>query len=57
MWLWTCTRYSWVADEEQKKEVLGVYISNFEIYTRYSWVADEEQKKEFLGVLRGQLRL
>ena len=42
-WRWTYTRYSGVADEEQKKD-LGVYVSNFETYTRYFGVADEKQK-------------
>ena len=41
----TYTRYFWVADEEQKIKVLGVFISNFETCTRYSWVADGEKKK------------
>ena len=45
MWRWTYTRYSGAAYEEQKKGVIGVYISNFETYTRYFWVADDEQKK------------
>ena len=35
-----CTRYSGVADENQKKN-LSALISNFEIYTRYSKVADD----------------
>ena len=43
MWRWTYTRYSWVADEEQKKKVLSIYIGNFETYTRYSQVADEKR--------------
>ena len=43
MWRWTYTRCSRVADEEQKKKLLGVYISNFETYTRYSKVADEKK--------------
>ena len=35
--------YSWVADEEQKKKVIGVYIiRNFETYTSYFAVADEK---------------
>ena len=38
------TRYSWVAEKEQKK-VLNVFICNLETYTRYSGVADEEKKK------------
>ena len=33
-----------VADEEQKKKVLGAYISNFETYTRYSEVEDKSRK-------------
>ena len=33
----------WVADDEQKKMVLGVYNGNFETYTRYSEVADEKR--------------
>ena len=41
----TYTRYSWIADVEQKKKVSGVLISNFETYTRYSWVADKDKKK------------
>ena len=44
----TYTRYSWAADEEQEKKVLGVLISNFETYTRYSWAVDEEQEKKSL---------
>ena len=40
---WTYTRLSQVADEEQKKKVIGIYISNFETYTRYSRVADEKK--------------
>ena len=40
MWRLTYTRYSRVADEEQKKKVSGVYIGNFETYTRCSEVAD-----------------
>ena len=40
----TYTRYSWIADEEQKK-VLDIFISDFETYTRYFRVADEKQKK------------
>ena len=47
MWRWTYTRYSRVADEEQKK-VLGIFIGNFETYTRYSRVADE---KKILGAI------
>ena len=42
MWRWTFTRYSQIANEEQKK-VLGVYIGKFETYTRYSDVADEKK--------------
>ena len=41
LWRWTCTRYSRVAEKEQKKNFLGVYI--FETYTRYSEVADEKR--------------
>ena len=40
----TYTRYSWVADKEQKK-VLGDFYGSLQTYTRYSGVADEEQKK------------
>ena len=43
MWRRIYTIYSQVADEEQKKKVLGVYIGNFETYTRYSEVADEKK--------------
>ena len=43
MWRWTYTRYSRVADEEQKKKVLGIYIGNFETYTKYSRDADEKK--------------
>ena len=44
-WRWTyTTRYFGVADEEQKKKVLAVYISNFEAYSWYFGVADEKQK-------------
>ena len=40
----TYTRYSRVADEEQKEKKIAVYIRNFETYTRYFGVADEKQK-------------
>ena len=38
---WTYARYSWVANEEQIKKVLGEHIGNFENYTRYFGVAVE----------------
>ena len=41
-WRWTYTKYSGVADEEQKK-ILDVSISNFEIYRRYFKVANENK--------------
>ena len=43
MWRRTYARYSWVADEVQKKKVLGIYIGNYKTYTRYSRVADEKK--------------
>ena len=48
MWQWTYTRYSGVADEDQKKKVLGIYISNFEIDNRYfcRWEAKHKKKLE-----------
>ena len=49
MWRWTYTRYSRVANEEQKKKVLGVYICNFKPDTRYSEIADKDQKKVLGG--------
>ena len=39
---WTYTRYSRVADEEQKK-VLSIYIGDFKTYTRHSRVANEKK--------------
>ena len=42
MWRWNYTRYSRIADEEQKKGLMRIYINNFETYTRYSEVADEK---------------
>ena len=39
-----------VADDEQQKNVIGVFSGSLKTYTRYSRVADEEQK-EVLGVL------
>ena len=46
---WFYIRYSRVADEEQKKSLRRIYISNFETCTRYSEVADEKKG------LRGRL--
>ena len=42
MWRWTYARYSLVADEEQKKKVLRIYVLKFKTYTGYSRVADEK---------------
>ena len=54
MWQWTYTRYSQVADEEQKKKRSQAYIS--ENFTRYFWVADEKRSQgmvTFLNFLKG----
>ena len=40
MWRWTYTRYFWVADEEQKQLILGVYVGTSKTYIRYSEVVD-----------------
>ena len=40
---WTYNSYSQVADEQQKKKVLDIYIGNFKTYTRYSRVVDEKK--------------
>ena len=39
----TYTRYSWVADEKQKKKVSGLFFGSLQTYIRFLW--DEEQKK------------
>ena len=60
----TYSKYFWVADEEQKKLLLGELICNIETSTRYPWVTDEEQKKglrcfrraiAFLNSLKGAI--
>ena len=51
----TYARYSWVADEEQKKGLRCIFISNLKTYTRFSWVADKNQKKKVIGVLNGSI--
>ena len=48
----TYLRYSWVADEKEKK-IVDVFYDSFETYTRYYWVAYEKRTnnlKKVLGV-------